>query len=216
MSRRAERAARRAELSGSGPVRAGGVAPRWPGATSAFALFGEVLLTGVIVAVASVPLITVPFALALGHRHLRRYLAAEDSGWGALLRDARHVLRSLPLGLAALVLAAALAVDLALAIDAVVPGAPIVGLAGCAGVALLVLALVTAAREWSPETGWRAALRSLPAIWRADLAGVLYVIAAAGFVVVVTWQLPPLVVPALGCLVFASLAVPERPRRDAA
>ena len=48
---------------------------------------------------------------------------------------------------------------------------------------------------------------------RDDLAGAAYLVATAVFAGVVTWQLVPLVIPALGCIALAIVAVPERPRR---
>ena len=50
---------------------------------------------------------------------------------------------------------------------------------------------------------------------RLDVPGALYLAATAAFVVIVTWALVPLVIPALGCAALAVVAVPERPRRHA-
>ena len=78
-SRREEKAARRADLSGAGPVLQERAPMRFPGATGAFALFGEVLLVGLLITVGGILLVTLPAALAAGIRHLRRYLNAEAS-----------------------------------------------------------------------------------------------------------------------------------------
>lgn len=47
-------------------------APRESVLAERFAVFAECLLTGVWIAVASLPLVTVPAAFAAGARHLRR------------------------------------------------------------------------------------------------------------------------------------------------
>ena len=212
---RADRAARRADLSGSGPSRRGdGEAPRFPGATSAFGLLGEVLLVGVLVALVSLPVVTLPAALAAGVRHLRRYLGAEDSGLDWFWRDVRSgLLGGIGVGAASVVLALVLALDIDLASTGVLPGGPVVALVGWVGLAALVLALFTAAGRWTPQLGWRGALKSVPRAVRDDPAGAAYLLATAAFAVVVTWQLFPLVIPALGCIALAIVAVPERPRR---
>ena len=218
MSRAAERAARRAALSGSGPTRDDTVATaRFPGARSAFGLLGEVLLVGILVTLVSLPVLTLPAALAAGVRHLRRYLAAEDSGLEWFWRDVRAALvGGLGVGAASAVLVLVLVLDIDLAATGLLPGGPIVGLVGWAGLAALALVLFTAAGRWTPELGWLGALRSVPGTVRDDLAGAAYLVATAGFAGVVTWQLAPLVVPALGCVALAIVAVPERPRGDRA
>ena len=169
------------------------------------------MVAGVIVLLVAVPVITLPLALALGVRHLRRYLLAEAHGLSEVLADLRRgLLGSLVVGLVALVLSAALALDIVLGTDGVLPGGRVVVVAGWVGLALLGTVLVVAARVWSPEGGWRTALRAVPHEIGADPVGACYVVVAVGFVALLTWQLPPLLLPGLGLLVFASLAVPER------
>jgi len=211
-SRRREQQARRDSAAGIGP--AGEEPTRLAGATNRFALFGEVLVVGALVTVASIPLVTVPLALALGSRHLRRYVRAEDTSASAVLAELRRgLLPSLVVGLVVVLLTALLVLDLALAVDRVLPGAEVVLVLGVLGALALALAVLTGASRWDPATGWRAALRAVPAAVRDDPGGAVYLLVAAAFVGVVTWQLPPLVLPGLGLLVFAMVAVPERPRR---
>ena len=81
--------AKRADASGSGPTLEERAPARFPGATGAFALFGEVLLTGAARHVAGIAVITLPAALAAGIRHLRRYLHAEASPARLFWRDVR-------------------------------------------------------------------------------------------------------------------------------
>ena len=215
MSRATDRAARRAALSGSGPTHDdSATTARFPGAKSAFGLLGEVLLIGILMAIVSLPVITIPAALAAGVRHLRRYLKAEDSGLEWFWRDVRaSLLGGVGIGAASVVLAAVLALDIDLAGSGVLPGGPIVGVVGWLGLAALVLALFTAAGRWSPKVGWLGALRGVPGAVREDPPGAAYLVATGVFAAVVTWQLVPLVIPALGCIALAIVAVPERPRR---
>ncbi|MDR6904911.1 hypothetical protein J2X63_000597 [Agromyces sp. 3263] len=214
MSRATDRAARRAALSGSGPTHDGAATARFPGAKSAFGLLGEVLLIGVLVAVVSLPIITLPAALAAGVRHLRRYLTADDDALTWFWRDVRaSFVGGIGVGVASVVAAAVLALDVDLAASGVLPGGPVVGIVGWLGLAALALALFVAAGRWTPELGWLGALKGVPAAVRQDPAGAAYLVATAVFAGVVTWQLVPLVIPALGCIALAIVAVPERPRR---
>jgi hypothetical protein len=219
MSRATDRAARRAALSGSGPTRDDGAPPaRFPGAKSAFGLLGEVLLIGILVALVSLPLITLPAGLAAGVRHLRRFLRAEESGLDWFWRDVRaSLLGGLGIGAASAAIVVVLVLDIDLASTGLLPGGPVVGIIGWAGLGALALVLFTAAGRWTPELGWLGALREVPGALRADPAGAGYLLATGVFAGVVTWQLAPLVIPALGCVALAIVAVPERPRgRDGA
>ncbi|WP_150307248.1 hypothetical protein [Planctomonas psychrotolerans] len=211
MSTRAVRSARRIEASGAGPARAGYAPGRWPEAGARFALFGEVLLVGIAVSVLSVGVITIPLALALGVRHLRRHLRSESSTLGDVLADARRgAVPSLALGVLVAIAGLVLVIDLALAADRLLPFAEVVGAAGAAAALALIVVLLTAARLWTPEQGWIAAFRGCPENWRRDPAGVLYLLAAIGLVAVLAWQFVPLVLPGIGCLLLAVVAIPER------
>lgn len=213
VSRRAVRAVKRAELSGAGPTRVEHSPGRWPGAAAKFPLFGEVLYVGLLVSALSIPVVTIPLAFAVGTRHLRRYLLAEASGIALAGRDLRlGILRSLPLGLAMAAIVAALVVDMSLAQDRVIPGAELIAVVGWLGLAAVLCVLLTAARLWSPERGWLPALRGCWPVWCGDPVGVAYLLAAGGLVALLGWQLLPLVVPGIGCLVLALLAIPERTR----
>lgn len=218
MSRAAERVARRAALSGSGPTNDDAATmARFPGARSAFGLLGEVLLVGVLVALVSLPVLTLPGALAAGVRHLRRFLRAEDSGLDWFWRDVRAaLLGGIGIGAASVAVVAVLVLDIDLASTGMLPGGPLVGIVGWAGLAALALVLFTAAARWTPEAGWLGALRAVLGAVRADPGGAAYLVATAIFAAVVTWQLFPLVIPALGCVALAIVAVPERPRRGRA
>jgi hypothetical protein len=211
LSRREQRTARRRDLDGSGPALPGRVIGRYPGMVGGFALLGEVLLTGVLVTVASLPLVTLPASLVAGSAHLRRYLRAESTDLGAFVGDFLAALRrGWAVGLATLLAVGLLLLDLDLAASGALPGGQIVAIVGWLGLAVLAVVIGTAAAAWSARTGWRVALLRTQRIVRRDPAGALYLLAAFGLVGVCTWALAPLLVPALGCLVLAIVAIPER------
>ncbi|NQX28043.1 hypothetical protein HQQ81_11895 [Microbacteriaceae bacterium VKM Ac-2854] len=213
-TRRAAKAARRAAVSGSGPTPGGSEVGRNPGAIGAFGLFGEVLYLGILVTLAGLAVITLPAALAAATQHLRRYIAAEESGIRLLGRD---FVRALPGGLAVgaggVVVAALLAADIVVAGSGALPGGTVIAAVGWIGLVVLGVALLAAARGWTAVNGWRAALSDVPQQLKNDPVGTLYLAAAVGFVGVLTWMLPPLLIPALGCAALAAVAIPERPRR---
>ncbi len=211
--RRAERAAVRADRSGSGPVLEERPPARFPGAAAKFALFGEVLLIGLLVLVVGALVVTLPVALAAGIRHLGRYVAAEDSRLGLFWRDVRAgVAGGAVVGLVALVIAAVLGVDILLARTGMLPGGVVIEAVGWTGLAALAVALLVAAGAWEPTAGWRQAVRDVPAIIRGDVRALAFYIAAVALVVILTWMLPPLLPAALGCAVLAVVAVPHRRR----
>jgi hypothetical protein len=211
VSRRELRAAKRADASGSGPVLDERPAARFPGATGAFALFGEVLLTGLLVTAAGIAVITLPAALAAGIRHLRRYVNAEASHAKMFWHDWRKALPGgLVVGVVALVAALILVLDIDLAGSGFLPGGPVIAVFGWAGLVVGAVALLAATAAWTPERGWRPAVRGIPSALTADPVGTLYLAAAAVLVGVATWMLFPLLIPALGCVALAVVAVPVR------
>lgn len=213
-TRSAHRAAVRADRDGSGPTIDERPPARFPGATAAFALLGEVLLIGLLITVASLPVVTLPAALAAGIRHMRRFIAAEHAPVAGFWRDTlRGALGGAVVGIVAAILAGILLLDIDLARSGFLPGGVAIEIVGWAGLASVAIAVLLAAGSWSPETGWRAALRTVPAAARADIVGVVYLLATAVFVVVLTWVLPPLFIAAIGCTALAVVAVPQRPRR---
>jgi len=214
MDRRELRAARRADASGSGPTLGEREPARYPGAKGAFALFGEVLLTGLLIAVAGLLVVTLPAALAAGIRHLRRYVNAEQSHTRTFWTDWRTALPGgLVVGLAATVIAVVLALDIVLANTGALPGGPIIGVVGWAGLAVLAVALLVAAGAWTPESGWRTAVRGIPSALATDPVGAVYFAVAAVLTGVVTWMLAPLIIAGLGCSAFAVVAIPARRTR---
>lgn len=187
---------------------------RWPGAEGKFALFAEVLWIGILTAVGGLLLITLPAAIVASTRHLHRYLLAERSTLGQWGADFLAALRTgWIVGLTTTALAAVLLFNLLLAGTQVLPGWPVVFAVGLLALAALVLALVQSAARWTAPTGWRQAVKDGLGSFTADPGAIVPLIVAVVLTVVVTWQLPPLLVPGLGCLVFAVLVVKERERR---
>lgn len=186
----------------------GDVTPRWPGAAEKFALFAEVMLTGVFVVIAALPLLTIPLALAVGQRHLGRFIRGEGSGVALVFDDFRRgFVRSLLPGLAFLAVVAVLVIDVVVASSGGLPLSPLVGAVGIAGLAAVALALLRASNVWHPASGWGPAVRQGIRRLGSGFAASIYLLAAVMLVAVIAWQLPPLVVPAIGCLCFAVVAV---------
>ena len=211
MDRRELRAARRADDSGSGPTLEERPPARFPGAKGSFALFGEVLMTGLLVAAGGLLVVTLPAALAAGIRHLRRYLNAEQSHAATFWQDWRA---ALPGGLVVGVVAAALTIMLVLDVDlatsGALPGGGLIWIVGWVGLVVVATALLLAAGAWAPEGGWRAAVRSIPSAVASDPIGAAYLAAAAVLAGIVTWMLIPLVIAGLGCAALAVVAAPAR------
>lgn len=213
MNRRELRAARRADASGSGPTLTEREPARFPGATGAFGLFGEVLLTGLLVVAGGIAVVTLPAALAAGIRHLRRYLNAEASPQREFWRDyAKALPGGLVVGLGASVLALLLILDIDLANSGALPGGVAIALVGWIGLTAVAVGLLAAAGAWTPERGWRQSVRGIPSTFASDPVGALYLVATAVFVGVATWMLVPLIIPALGCAALAVVAIPARRR----
>ncbi|SDT54435.1 hypothetical protein [Actinoplanes derwentensis] len=174
-----------------------------------FALFGEVLITGVAVTAASLGLVTaLPAALA-GAAHLRRHIDGEGGGPQTVAADFREALRRLPAASVALpVLTALLTWNLTFGRQA----GPAAFTACLIIAAVGTVAVLRLAGSWTPAdppgsvTAIRAALRRTAAdpIGSALLAGALL------GATTITWMLLPLSVITPGLLLLASLAVHRR------
>lgn len=169
------------------------------------------MLVGVVVLVASIPLVTAVPAVAAGARHLRRHIDGGDDSVIALLRDVRLAVARLWKG--GLVLPALLGF---LAFNAwFLTANPIPGgrLIAAATVVLMAGALVVALRmaaTWDGETLRTRDVRA--AVRRAgqDLTGSVLLVAAVGITVVLVWMLTPLAAVVGGLLAFAALSVETR------
>lgn len=189
---------------------------RWPGATARFALFGEVLWVGVLCCGTGIALITLPAACAAGSAHLHRFLRAESSSTKLFLTDLGSALRTGWLvGVVAVLGTAILLLNIVIANSRLLPGWQFVLAGGVLVLAALVVGLAGTTARWQDSRSWRRAGWAWLQDVRTDPPGVLWLLVAVLLTILAVWQLPPLVVPGIGCLVFAALttAVRERPQR---
>jgi hypothetical protein len=172
--------------------------------TRSLGLFAEVALIGVLVCVASVPLVTSLGAVAAGSVLLGELL--EDGRTPTVGRFLRLLGRALRDPVALLVPAALLAVGTldVVALLGGVPGGPLIGLALLAA---SVVVLRSAAR-WTPGASW-AGLLADPLPLRDWRGSALLAVALVALVVIVV-QAPAFVVLAPGLLVLATTAVARR------
>ncbi|MGW7521366.1 DUF624 domain-containing protein [Streptomyces sp. NPDC054796] len=190
-----------------------------------FALFAECVLAGFWLVLGALPLVTLLPSYAAACTHLRRYLDGEPAGrreFAAALRDAtRAGWRFSLLWWGALAL---LGLDWRIAASGLLPGGPALAAVSVLGGLVVVVAGLRAASAWRPgepsaprkgpgrrsdwgSTGFSDALRRACSEDRGGswlLAGGLAVVAVAG------WMLPPLLIPALGCLAACAVAVDRR------
>ncbi|MFC3577097.1 hypothetical protein ACFOZ0_28225 [Streptomyces yaanensis] len=177
-----------------------------------FALFAESLLTGVWIALASLPLLTYPAAFAAGARHLRRRTAHEGGGWREFAADFRAAARrGWLVGLAGWVVAVAVRVDVQ-AVRAGLPGGPLVGAVGLCALIGAAVAGLRAAAAWTPGDSWRVLLAAAGRRTVLDPAGSFLLAGGLALVVCSAWFIAPLAIPVLGAVAAAAVAVEERHR----
>ncbi|RBM19734.1 hypothetical protein [Streptomyces sp. PT12] len=185
--------------------------------STGLALFGEVVITGALVALLSVPLVTALPALAAGSAHLRRHLNGESVRVADVLRDFAAACRALwPAALAASAAALLLLWNLSLAQAGVVPGAA--GLLVVTGLLLAALAVGTlrTADAWRRGGTAGEAVREAAERARADVPGSVLLAFACAMCGVFVWMLLPLALVCGGLLSLATVAVTERAAPDAA
>lgn len=180
------------------------------------ALFAEVLATGVLCTLASLPVVTAPTAFAVGCRLLREAAAdgmpVTTGRYAAALRG-HGPGRTLRAGLAFLAPAALLLLD-ALVTGAGLPGAGLVrGLLAVVGAAALLVGLRAAADPALVAGGWRRALAEAADRAVRDPRGTALLAAAVGLTGAIAWMSPPLALLAPGALAFAVTAVESRATR---
>ncbi|MEU7293725.1 hypothetical protein AB0A76_11040 [Streptomyces exfoliatus] len=183
-----------------------------------FGVFAECLLVGVWIAVAALPLVTLPAALAAGAAHLRRWTGDEQAGLRYFAADLRAALRgggwSAGLGYgAALALVGA---DLAFVRALPVPGGRAAGTLAILAALWLTVTLLRAATAWRPGLRWRALLGPAARRTLRDPAGSLLVVCGLAVIAASAWFSAPLALPALGILVASALAAEQRRAAPAA
>ncbi|MFI8766654.1 hypothetical protein ACIGN6_17285 [Streptomyces sp. NPDC053792] len=177
-----------------------------------FAVFAESLLVGVWTALAALPLVTLPAALAAGAAHLRRWTGGEDAGLRYYAADLRGALRgggwATGLGYAAaLALAAA---DLMLVRALPVPGGRAAGAVAILAVLWLTVTVLRAATAWRAGLRWRGLLGPAARRTLRDPAGSLLVVCGLAVIAASAWFSAPLALPAVGVLVAATVAAEHR------
>ncbi|GAA1613568.1 hypothetical protein [Actinoplanes couchii] len=170
-----------------------------------FALFGEVLITGVAVAAASLGVVTALPAAVAGAGHLRRHVDGEGGGLSTAAADFRTAFRRLPAASVGLpVLAALLAWNLTAGRQAGTPA-----FVACLIVAALAaITVVRLAASWTPDDP--SPVRTAIHHTVTDPAGSALLAGALLGTVAVGWMLLPLIIIAPGLLLLASLAVHRR------
>lgn len=185
----------------------GGGAPRF---AERFGLFAECLLVGVVVTLALPGVVTVVPALAAGCTHIRAHLDGESTAVRVLLTNVVAAFRSsLPVALLLPTMFVLILADLAI-VPLGLPGGRVV--AGVCALTALMLAVVTmrAAASWQPGSHWTTLMRQAARRAVRDLRGSLLLVLALIMLLIVTWQLLPLIVAMLGCVVMAAVAVERR------
>jgi uncharacterized membrane protein YesL len=191
-----------------------GRAPETARSVGRFELFAESLLLGVLVAVAALPVVTLPAALAAGCSGVRRLIEHRVVGTRVFVADFRRALHTRThLRAAAAVVGggALLGFDGFVVVRAGVPGWELVGAVVAAAAVAGLVVLVRAAARWRAHgPTWSVLLRHAARRSAADLSGSALLAAALVTVGVLTWQLPALLPLTLGCLVVAAVAVEAR------
>ncbi|GAA1112886.1 hypothetical protein [Arthrobacter flavus] len=196
------------------PPEPDGTESKWPGAANGVELFAQVIWAGVLTALAGFPIITLPAAIAAGTRHLQRYLRAERS---SVRNYGADFVRALPgglvVGVMAVLVAGLLGLNIFLSLAQVLFAWPVILVLGVLGLALTVLILLQAGYHWTPDRGWKGAIAEGARKLRDDPIGGVMIVAVLAVSGVVIWLLPPLIVAAVGCLLFTVLTVNVRQRR---
>jgi hypothetical protein len=174
------------------------------------ALPAEVLLIGVLVCAASLPVVTSLAATGAGAVLLRELVEAERTP--TVRRFLTLLATSLrqPPALLAPLLAAAVAVLDALALSAGLPGGAVLGPVVAAALALLLLTGTRASALWRPNRAWRQVLAEAAATMPRDWQGSLMLAGALLVTALVALQVPAFALITPGLLVMAALAVEQR------
>jgi hypothetical protein len=185
------------------------------GFASSFGLFSEMLLTGVVVAMLSVPVLTLLPALAAGTAHLHRYTAERSSTMQMLVRDFAAATRELwPIAVGGVVIVGVLVLNAALLAGGAVPGGvPVAVLMIALAIAVGIVCLRSAGRWWHARLPVGETLSAAAQASRHDIGGSALVVLAVGMCVVLAWMLVPLAVLAPGLLALALLVVERRAHR---
>jgi len=178
-----------------------------------FALFAECLTAGLLVLLTALPLVTLLPALAAGCAHIRGHVDGETTAIRAFFVRFRAAWPgSWPVSAGVVAIFGVLVLDIAVLRD-VVRGGPQVAVVCLVVGASLAVVTLRAAATWSPGTRWFPLLTTAARRGATDPRGSLLLAMAVGLLALVTWQLLPLLLPMLGCVVMAAVAVERRTHR---
>ncbi len=175
------------------------------------ALFGEMLTVGLVVAGLCLTLITALPALAAGVYHLDRHITARsDTLRDLLVAVWRAVRGGWLVGSAVALVTALLTLNVALGMQSLVPGGPLLAVVSIVLVAVVVVVACRAASLWRPDDSWPALLRQAWDLTASDIVGTGYIVASIGVCAVVIWMFLPMALLTPGMLAVAMLAARRR------
>ncbi|WP_051393254.1 hypothetical protein [Glycomyces arizonensis] len=175
------------------------------------ALFGEMLVVGLVVTALSLPLVTAVPAIAAGVHHLDRHVSDRGDGLGELLDAARRACRGgWAVGAVAALALGLLGLNVALGVQGLVPGGTPLAIVSALFAAVIAVVVVRAASLWEPSADWRELLREAASLTTADPVGTAYVLIGLGVGAVVAWMFLPLIIVTPGMLAIAMLAARRR------
>jgi hypothetical protein len=176
-----------------------------------FSLFAEAALTGFVVAVASIPVVTAVPALAAGATHLRRHLRGQPDSVGDLVRGLAPALRSLwPVGVLVPLLLFVLRFNVLLAGTGALPGGSVVAVVSWVLLVLVAVVALRTAGAWTATVPWTRQVTDAARRTVDDPAGTALLVAALGMSAVFVWMLPPMLLLVGGLLALAALSVTAR------
>lgn len=184
-----------------------------PGARG-IALFGEVLLVGVLVAVASLPVVTALAAAGAGAVLTGELV--EGGRTPGVRRFAALLATSLrePVVWGAPVLFVAVGGLDALALAAGLPGGHLLGPVLLVLLVFGLLCGIRGAADWRPDRTWRATLAAAPRVVLRDWTGSTLLLGALVVLGTIVAELPAFWLVAPGLLTLAAVAVAKRHRRS--
>ncbi|WP_245701276.1 hypothetical protein [Sanguibacter gelidistatuariae] len=187
-----------------------------PGSFGKFALFSEVLLTGVYVMVLSLAVVTALPAVTAGVGHLRRHLRGERDGVAELWEDFKAACSGVwVVAVGSIVAFCLVGLNLWAVSTEALPGGAVVGVVSAGLGVTLSVGLLRAASVWTPGDRWFSLVRRGVREIGADPAGSAMLFAAVVMCVVLVWMLKPLVMIVGGLVAFAVVGVEFRTARPA-
>jgi len=182
-----------------------------PHGSPKFALFGETMLAGLVVALCSLPIVTALPAVAAGARHLRRHNEGYSDTVADLFADVWRAFRRLwAVALAVTGAVILLAIDIRAMAVLDIPGSRV------AAIVLVCAALAAGVVTLRFAGGWDPADRTVPGLRRAlqesvaDPLGSLLLLLACSGTALLVWMFPGLAIIAGGILALAAYAIDTR------